>query len=185
MRSSRSTAPSAAPARSTWSGGITPGCSAVSPPSSGTSARAHPAATEATTERSRSGSSRPPPCSRPAREGRPGRSEVVDAHGDQVVPTPSQRPVRRQFELGSHAVGCEHEYWVLVARRQLDAAGEPSNPPTTPLPQVAVTRSAIASTWRSAAARSTPAVRYDVIRRGLAPRRTCPLPGRSKWGIRR
>ncbi len=102
-----STTPTQNPARSNWSSGMTPGCSAVSPPSSAHPARRHPSATPSTIDATRSGTTLTDRqvVQEEQRLGA-GAHDVVGAHRDQVDADrvqPSGQP--RDLELGADAVG--------------------------------------------------------------------------------
>ena len=129
-RSSRSTTPTQVAARSRSSGRITPGCSAVSPPSRAQPASRQPAATPA--DDGRDLVRHEPPDGHVVEEEErlgAGADDVVGAHRDEVDPEPVEAPgAPGEGDLRAHAVGRGDEQRPPVARRDLDGAGEAAEP---------------------------------------------------------
>ena len=95
-RAASSTTPTQNPARSNWSSGMTPGCSAVSPPRSAHPARRQPSATPSTIVATRSGTTLPPRGSRGRTAARRPVHTTSSAHiATRSMPTVSRRPVIR------------------------------------------------------------------------------------------
>ena len=120
--------PTQKPARSNWSSGITPGCSAVSPPSSAHPARRHPSATPATSSRDLLGhdAAHRHVVEEEQRLGARAH-DVVGAHRDEVDPDRvDRRPVRRAISslVPTPSVAA-------ASSRPSPIEKSPANPPTT------------------------------------------------------
>ena len=130
MSASRSTMPTQKPARSKASASISPGCSAVSPPTSAQPASAQPSAT-------------PPTSSATAlrveladghvveEEERPRAvaDDIVGAHRHQVAADAvAAAEQARDLGLGADAVGGTHQHGPAITGRQLQRGTEPAQP---------------------------------------------------------
>ena len=161
-RSSRSTTPTQVAARSRSSGRMTPGCSAVSPPSRAQPASRQPAATPATTVATSSGHE-PPDRHVVEQEERlgAGAGDVVGAHRDEVDPE-ARRGARH---VAPAPPSSRRRRWTPRGPGGDSPPGsrshpaKPPRPPTTSGRRVDATASRISATARSPAATSTPAAR--------------------------
>ncbi len=158
--SERSTTPTANPTRSNSPGFITPGCSAISPPSSVAPTWRHPSATPGHQLGHLGGIDR---AGRDVveEEQRLGAlaHQVVHAHGHQVDPDGVETAGGLGHQsLGPHSVGAGHQYRLSVlAGVEGEQAAEVTQPAETSARWVDATNGLISSTARSPAPMSTPA----------------------------
>ena len=132
MIRSRSTTPTRNPTRSKSSSGITPGCSAISPPIRAQPAWRQPSARPPAPPCARARAS-PPRCSRGRRAARRPGTQVVDAHRHQVdADRVEATGGPGDLGLGADAVGGRHQHRLRggrsagrTGRRTPDVAGGP------------------------------------------------------------